>query len=101
VTLAADRNQTCAGAKCHNPDKEDGLDFSSKANAYMTLTMQPAGKVAAVQAGKTTSKLLLRLLDKDLTRRMPLAPMGMTRPPLPTPLIEKVRAWILAGAKND
>jgi hypothetical protein len=102
VTPADKPMQSCAGADCHNPGKKDGLDFSTKALAYATLTKQPGTKVPAVLPGKPdTSKLILRFLDKDLKRRMPLAPVGMTRPPLPADLIAKARAWILAGAKND
>jgi hypothetical protein len=85
--------QSCAGLNCHNPGKKDGVDFSSKASAYTSLT-RANGPV--VKGDATASKLYMRLTSTNVSRRMPLG-----KPPLSKELIEKVRVWITAGANND
>jgi hypothetical protein len=82
--------QSCWGAKCHNPGMEDKIDVSTKMKAYTTLLTQvkpgnPAG-----------SGLIMRLESADVKKRMPL-----DKPPLDPAVIAKVKAWIMAGAKND
>ena len=81
---------TCWGAKCHNPGTEDKVNLSTKALAYTSL-------LAKVKKGSPeTSTLILRLTSTDVKKRMPL-----DKPALSAALIDKVKAWIQAGAKND
>jgi hypothetical protein len=83
--------QSCFGAKCHFPGKEDAIDFSTQANAYRTLVPK------AVKAGNPTgSALMTRLTSTDVKRRMPL-----DKPALDPVVIAKIRAWIVAGALNN
>jgi hypothetical protein len=84
---------SCAGAACHNPGVKDMLNFSSKEMAYASLT-RARGPV--VKGSPTTSKLMTRLTSTTAAQRMPLG-----KPALSKELIDKVRAWIMAGANND
>jgi hypothetical protein len=84
---------SCAGPVCHNPGKKDNVDFSTKDKAYMSLT-RAMGPVVKGQPG--SSKLITRLTSTNVTMRMPLG-----KPALSKDLIDKVRAWITAGANND
>jgi hypothetical protein len=81
---------SCWGANCHNPGVKDKVDMSTKAKAYTTI-------LAKVKAGMpATSALITRLESKDVKMRMPL-----NKPALDAAVIAKVKAWIMAGAKND
>jgi hypothetical protein len=84
---------SCAGAACHNPGVKDMVNFASKEQAYASLT-RARGPV--VKGDPTMSKLITRLTSTNVMQRMPLG-----KPALSKDLIDKVRAWIAAGAKND
>jgi hypothetical protein len=84
---------SCAGAACHNPGVKDMVNFSSKEMAYASLT-RARGPV--VKGNPTMSKIMTRLTSTSAAQRMPLG-----KPALSKDLIEKVRAWIAAGANND
>lgn len=84
---------SCAGAACHNPGVKDNVNFSSKATAYTSLT-RARGPV--VKGDPTMSKIITRLTSTNAMQRMPLG-----KPALSKELIDKVRAWIAAGANND
>jgi hypothetical protein len=84
---------SCAGAACHNPGTKDMVNMADKAKAYASLT-RAGGPV--VKGNPTTSKLIIRLNSTNVMQRMPLG-----KPPLSKDVIDKVRAWIAAGAKND
>jgi hypothetical protein len=89
----ANSKSSCAdgnGAKCHNPSTNDAVNMSTKAMAYTTLK----AKVSLTKP--ETSSLYTRLITTDLTRRMP-----KDRPPLTQEQIDKVLAWIYAGAPNN
>jgi hypothetical protein len=76
---------TCAGANCHNPGTSDGISFKDKATAYKSLVP------------KTTASILVgRLESTDVAKRMP-----KNKPALSPALIQKVKDWIAAGAKDD
>jgi hypothetical protein len=76
---------TCAGANCHNPGTSDGISFKDKATAYKSLVP------------KTTASILVgRLESTDVAKRMPKG-----KPALSPALIQKVKDWIAAGAKDD
>lgn len=82
--------------RCHNPDKKKGeLDLTSRAG------IEAGGENGAVlQAGKPDDSELLRLclLPEDDDAVMP--PSG--KKPRPTVAeLERLRAWIAAGAKFD
>jgi hypothetical protein len=84
---------SCAGAACHNPGVKDMVNFSSKEMAYASLT-RARGPV--VKGNPTMSKIITRLTSTNVMQRMPLG-----KPALSKELIDKVRAWIAAGANND
>jgi hypothetical protein len=84
---------SCAGAACHNPGVKDNVNLSSKAMAYATLTRN---RGPVVKGDPAMSKLMTRLTSTSVMQRMPLG-----KPALSKELIDKVRAWIAAGANND
>jgi hypothetical protein len=84
---------SCAGAACHNPGTKDMVNMADKAKAYASLT-RAGGPV--IKGNPTGSKLFMRLNSTNVMQRMPLG-----KPALSKDLIEKVRAWIAAGANND
>lgn len=84
---------SCAGAACHNPGVKDMVNLSSKAMAYATLTRN---RGPVVKGDPAMSKLMTRLTSTNAMQRMPLG-----KPALSKELIDKVRAWIAAGANND
>jgi hypothetical protein len=92
VPFAASKSSCAdgAGVKCHNPSTNDGVNLSTKAMAYTTL------KAKLNLAKPESSALYTRLTTTDLTRRMP-----KDRPPLTADQIQKVLAWIYAGAPNN
>jgi hypothetical protein len=69
------------------------VNMSDKAKAYASLT-RAGGPV--VKGNPTTSKLITRLNSTNAMQRMPLG-----KPALSKEVIDKVRAWIAAGANND
>jgi hypothetical protein len=85
--------QSCAGAACHNPGVKDMVSFADKAKAYASLT-RAGGPV--VKGNPTGSKLIMRMVSTNVMQRMPLG-----KGPLPKETVDKVRAWIAAGANND
>ena len=84
---------SCAGAACHNPGVKDMVNMADKAKAYASLT-RAGGPV--IKGNPTGSKLFMRLNSTNVMQRMPLG-----KGPLPKETIDKVRAWIAAGANND
>jgi hypothetical protein len=84
---------SCAGAACHNPGTKDNVNFADKAKAYASLT-RAGGPVS--KGNPAGSKLVMRLSSTNVMQRMPLG-----KPALSKDLVDKVRAWIAAGANND
>ena len=87
---ATDSPYSCAGAACHNPKTNGQVNLSTKMMAYTSLR-------AKVMPNKPDgSALVTRLENMDPAKRMPLA-----KPMLPDPMKQRVRSWIMNGAKND
>jgi hypothetical protein len=78
---------SCAGAPCHNPGTQKGVVFSTQANAYKTLVPK------YVTAGNASVSKLYQDLNGG---KMPQG-----EPKLSAALIQDVKNWINAGAKND
>jgi hypothetical protein len=76
---------TCAGSACHNPGTSDNVSFKDKATSYSSLVPRT-----------TASILMTRLETTDISKRMP-----KNKPALSSDLIQKVKDWIAAGAKNN
>jgi two-component system chemotaxis sensor kinase CheA len=82
--------QSCANGYCHGAGR-GGVYLTSKEMAYATLV--PAKVIANNPNG---SILIQRLTTTNTDQRMPKG-----ESPLSGAEIEKVRAWILAGAPNN
>ena len=76
----------CSGSFCHDPGKAKGLDFSSKAVGYNTI------KTKLVVGDPAASLVVQKLVSGVM-------PKGRAK--WSTANVDKVRAWIAAGAKND
>jgi hypothetical protein len=76
----------CTGSVCHDPGREHGIDFSTQATGYTSLR-------ARVTPGAPDSSSLMTTLTSGY--------MPEGRPPLPAADLDRIRAWIQAGANND
>ena len=84
---------TCAGAACHGAAAGHGtppIKMADKMMAYDTL-------MTRITAGKPAMSKLIT----EITPKAGKAPMPKNMPPLMQPQIDKITAWIMAGAKND
>ena len=79
---------------CHNMAKE-GINLSTKAMAYSTMT----AKAGIIVPSNATGSKLVTLITPSAGSAMAMMPKGM--PALSADKIAQVRAWIMAGAKND
>ena len=75
----------CMGSGCHDPGSEKGVNFSSPATGYQSLQRR-------IVAGNPSSSDLYLVLESGY---MPLG-----RPKMPAADLDRVRAWIAAGAKD-
>ena len=82
----ADYASNCAGASCHNPGTEKGLDLSTREKGWSTIQRR-------VSPGKPDASELIELL------RSGAMPDG--RPKMPPADIDRISAWIAAGAQDD
>lgn len=103
----------CATPSCHsNAQGTSKLGFADKDDAYMGLVgvmaMGTAGPgsmtggcmgmpVTRVKAGDPASSLLVQKLEAKQTCGAQMPPGGSIKPEL----IQEVKDWIMAGAKND
>ena len=76
----------CAGAACHDPGRQKGVDLSTAASGYRTLRAQ------LVPGAPDSSRLILDLTSGKM-------PAG--RPRMPAQDVALVRAWIAAGALDN
>ena len=75
----------CSGSRCHNPGTQQGVSFSSKANAYSAVSSESV-------EGSAASSPIYSLVSKG---RMP--PGGG----VPPDKVAELAAWINAGAANN
>jgi hypothetical protein len=75
------------GGSCHNPSSHIALDFTSLDKSYDLLVPY------FVMPGLPDTSRLIQALEHRQDRKMPKG-----RPKLPKELIDKIRAWISAGA---
>ncbi|MFT3923957.1 MAG: hypothetical protein QM778_15595 [Myxococcales bacterium] len=90
---------------CHTEADNGNLDMSTRAKAFTNLVGKAAagpscagmGRVRVI-AGNADDSLLVHKLEgtQDCGSRMP-----RNRTPLPAASIDRIRAWIDAGAKNN
>ena len=76
----------CAGASCHDPGKEKGIDLSTSHLGYTTMSHR-------VVPGSPDSSDLVTVLQSGY--------MPQGRPPMAAANIDLIRAWIQAGALED
>ena len=76
----------CAGASCHDPGKEKGIDLSTSQLGYTTLSHR-------LVPGSPDSSELISVLQSGY--------MPQGRPQMPAASIDLIRAWIQAGAIDD
>jgi hypothetical protein len=77
---------SCTGSACHDPGSQKGINFASPAIGYQSLQHR-------IVAGAPSSSNLYLVLESGY---MPLG-----RPKMPAADLDRVRAWIAAGAPND
>ena len=76
----------CTGSACHDPGSQKGISFSTPASGYTSLQRK------IVPGSPTSSELYLLLQGGTM-------PLG--RPKMPAADLDRVGAWIAAGAPND
>jgi hypothetical protein len=76
----------CAGASCHDPGKEKGIDLSTSHVGYMTISHR-------LVPGSPDSSELITVLQSGY--------MPQERPQMTAVNIDLIRAWIQAGALED
>lgn len=76
----------CTGAACHNPGTQKNIRLSTSALGYTSIR-------ALVTPGSATAGNLLRTLTSGA--------MPRGRPKMPTTDLDKIKAWIVAGALNN
>ena len=76
----------CAGASCHDPGVEKGLDLSTAQMGYTTISRR-------VVPGAPDKSDLVTVLQSGY--------MPQGRPPMPAADIDLIRAWIQAGAIDN
>lgn len=69
----------CNGAACHNPGKQKGFDFSSKASGYSSVKPSTSQFVSVLSSGSM--------------------PQGKTK--MPAADLAIIKAWVAAGAQNN
>jgi hypothetical protein len=98
---------TCAGASCHINAAVSGdmLSMADKATAYMNLvgvnSVSCTGEKRVVAGDPTKSELVAVLAHTRAGNCANTPKMPDNLPMLPASDIDKVRAWITAGANND
>ena len=76
----------CIGGGCHNPGTNKNVRLSTSALGYASIR-------AIVTPGSATAGSLIRVLSSGA---MPLG-----RPRMPAADLDKIKAWIVAGALNN
>jgi hypothetical protein len=76
----------CTGSACHDPGREHGIDFSTQATGYASIHAR------VTPGAPETSSLMITLTTGFM-------PQG--RPRLPAADVDRISAWIRAGANND
>lgn len=69
----------CNGSACHNPGKQKGYDFSSKANGYTSVKNNTSQFVSELSSGG----------------------MPKGKPKMPAADLALIKAWVAAGALNN
>jgi hypothetical protein len=77
---------SCMGSTCHDPGSSKGINFSSPATGYQSLQHR-------IVAGNPSSSDLYLVLESGY--------MPVGRPKMPAADLDRVRAWIAAGAPNN
>jgi hypothetical protein len=98
---------TCASSgACHlGPNTPSGLDLRPSV-AYQNIYNRPpeVPRLAApvlIRPGFPDSSFLFRVLSTDASYRFGAPRMPLTATPLPSPVIETIRNWILQDAPNN
>ena len=98
-------DQTCASSgACHGgtaPQK--GMNLSL-AQAYAHLVGVPSvfdSTMMRVRAGLPDSSFFFRVLSGDAAYRLGYYRMPLTQYPMPQPVVETIRNWILQGALDN
>jgi hypothetical protein len=69
----------CNGSACHNPGKQKGYDFSTKANGYSSVKNSTSQFVSELSSGG----------------------MPKGKPKMPAADLAVIKAWVAAGAQNN
>jgi hypothetical protein len=83
----------CSGDGCHDTGVPGGVDLRNKTAAYETLSLK-------IAPGDPASSALWQRLSPELcTGTCQTMPLG--RPTLPQADLDRIQAWIEAGALDD
>lgn len=69
----------CNGSNCHNPGKQKGFDFSTRANAYASVKPKTSQVVSELTSGA----------------------MPEGKPKMPAADLAVIKAWVAAGALDN
>ena len=69
----------CNGAACHNPGKQKGYDFSTRANGYASVKSKTSQFVSVLSSGS----------------------MPQGKPKMQAADLAVIKAWVAAGAQNN
>ena len=97
--------ETCASSgACHGGSSPQLGMSLSLGRAYASLVNVPSSTVPGmmrVRPGLPDSSFMFRVLSTDQTYRLGFYRMPLTEVPMPQPVVETIRNWILQGANDN
>lgn len=96
---------SCASSgACHagpTPQQSLNLEAEVARSELVNVPSQFAPSMMLVRPGLPDSSFMLRMLSTDAAYRFNRPRMPLTRYPLPAPVVETIRNWIVNGAADN